>query len=120
MKEKNEVGQPWIQTISEHYTREPSSPFELNVMEAKIRRQIHAPKKHMKTFVPVFASLLTLLLVTAWMFTQNPDAEMPAQEMAQLQINEPSVQLFSANDLDTDDENYLPDDYITISQVMFD
>jgi hypothetical protein len=120
MEEKNEVDQPWIQTITEHYTREPSSPFELNVMEAKIRRQIQAPKKHVRTFLPAFASLLTLVLVTAWVFTQNPDAEMPAHEMAQVQINEPSIQLFSVNDLESDDENYLPDDYITISQVMFD
>jgi len=120
MVEKNEAGQPLIEAIAEHYTREPSSPFELNVMEANIRRQTHQPKKRVRTFVPAFASLLTLVLVTAWMFTQNPGVEVTTQEIAKVQINEPSIQLFSVNDAETDDENYLPDDYITISQVMFD
>ena len=37
-----------------------------------------------------------------------------------VQVDEPNIQLFSAINLEPSEDNFLPDDYITISQVMFD
>ncbi len=110
----------WIATISKNYGRKMNSPFELNMMEARIRKNIHTSRKNKPGFAPAFALLLSMTLVFGWTVFSTPSVDFPPELPQYVQVDEPNINLFSTADLDTTDDNFLPDDYITISQVMFD
>ena len=116
----NETHDAWLATVSKNYRREMNSPFELNMMEAKIRKSIHAPSKKTARFAPAFALVFSMSVVFGWtLFSAQPE-DFPAETTQYVQVEEPDIQLFSAIDLNPSEDNFLPDDYITISQVMFD
>ena len=110
----------WLATISENYGREMNSPFELNMMEAKIRKSIHTSKTKKSKLAPACAALFSVMLVLGLTMFSAPPADFPAETARYVQVDEPSIRLFSTADLDATEDNFLPDDYITISQVMFD
>ena len=110
----------WLATISENYGRELSSPFELNMMEAKIRKSIHAPKNKKNKLAPAFAVLFSMVLVLGLTMFSAPSEDFPASTTRYVHVDEPAIRLFSTADFDSTEDNFLPDDYITISQVMFD
>ena len=121
MKEINkESHDAWLATISENYGREMNSPFELNMMEAKIRRSIHAPKKQKHTFARAFAVIFSMAIVLGVTLLSSPPEDFPDTPTHYAQMDEPNIRLFSTAGLDATEDNFLPDDYITISQVMFD
>tara|TARA_Y100000589_G_C26984821_1_gene560140 strand:+ start:65 stop:430 length:366 start_codon:yes stop_codon:yes gene_type:complete len=110
----------WLATISKNYRREMNSPFELNMMEAKIRKSIHSPQKKSSGFTPAFAFLFSVTLVLGWILLPEQSADFAVEANHYVQVDEPNIQLFSSIDLEPSEDNFLPDDYITISQVMFD
>ena len=110
----------WLETISKNYSRDMNSPFELNMMEAKIRKNIHAPKKHKASLRPALGLLFSMMLVFGWTMLSKPAPEFSVESTRYVQVDEPHIHLFSTLDLQPTEDNFLPDDYITISQVMFD
>ena len=121
MSEINKESQDaWLATISKNYQREMNSPFELNMMEAKIRKSIHSPRKKKLGVAPAFAFLFAMTLLFGWNILPEEPRDFPAETTRYVQVDEPSIQLFSAINLEPSEDNFLPDDYITISQVMFD
>ncbi len=119
-KSTQESQQEWIATIADNYGREINSPFELNMMEAKIRKNIRSPQKRRSAYAPVFALACSTLLALAWLFAPEPSHDLHLEKNQYVQVDEPSISLFSVGDLNPSDDSFLPDDYITISQVMFD
>ena len=110
----------WIEAIAQNYKHEPASPFELNTMEAKIRRDLQKADQRKRNVLPAFAAVLSLLFFVGAIVTQTNLFEVSEQQLAATGLDEPTVQLFSNYNPDNDHETYLPDDYITISQVIFD
>ncbi len=121
MSETNEQSQnEWLATISKSYRREMNSPFELNIMEAKIRKSIQSPIRKRMSLAPAFALVFTITALLGWTILSEPSRDFVMENNRYVQVDEPNVQLFSAIDLNPSEDNFLPDDYITISQVMFD
>lgn len=110
----------WVSTIAENYRREMKSPFELNMMEARIRQSIHAPRKRSSKLAPLFAGVCALMVVFAWTLFPLSADEFETGTERYVEVQEPEIRLFANVDFETTDETFLPDDYITISEVMFD
>ena len=119
-KLNEESHQAWVATIAKNYKREVNSPFELNMMEARIRQNIQAPRKRSAKLAPAFAILCALTVVFSWTLLPLSTDVSEADEHRYVQVEEPEIRLFANVDFETTDETFLPDDYITISEVMFD
>lgn len=120
MTKPEQNDESWIEAVGQNYKHESASPFELNMMEAKIRREIKQAPKAGQGMIPAVAAICSLLLLLGAIVTQTQLFEYSNQDLASVGIEEPIIQLFSNYDAENDHETYLPDDYITISQVMFD
>ena len=120
MTEPTQKDDAWIEAIAQNYKRESASPFELNTMEAKIRRELEPNAKAKPSRLPAFAAVFSLLLLISAIIAQTQTSEDSSQKLVSADSAEPMIQLFADYDSESDHETYLPDDYITISQVMFD
>jgi hypothetical protein len=120
MTKSEQNDESWIGAVAQNYKHESASPFELNIMEAKIRRELKQAPKAGQGILPTLAAICSLLLLLGAIAAQTQLLEHSNQDLASVEIEEPTIQLFSNYDVENDHETYLPDDYITISQVMFD
>lgn len=107
-----------LRDIEHHYRRKQVSPFELGTMEAAIRRKVREPGASPYRFLrPTLAALACLAMLTLGTLVSIEKNEIPGDHRV---ATDSTQRLFFMDTVNLqEDELDLPEDYMTLSQLIF-